>query len=56
MPAADNQLEYEPDLRDIVTDKAVLEDGNKWTLEHNSDIYRKKHGQRPWYTDSNRGM
>lgn len=54
--AAENQLEYEPDLSDTVTDKAIVEDKKKRTLEHNSEAYRKEHGQRLQHINSNRGV
>jgi hypothetical protein len=43
-------------MRDIVTDKAIIEDGSKWAFEPNSEAYRKKHSQRMHLIDSKGGV
>ncbi|DBA13175.1 TPA_asm: L polymerase [finepatterned puffer bornavirus] len=39
-------LEFDPDLNDIITDKAIIEDRTRWTYEYNMEAYKKKHGTR----------
>nr|DBA13195.1 TPA_asm: L polymerase [Wuhan sharpbelly bornavirus] len=38
-------LTFEPDLSDIVTDKAIIESKDHWTWEYNAHAYRIKHSE-----------
>lgn len=39
-------LQFEPDLSDIVTDKAIIESREHWTYEFNTRAHNDKHGSR----------
>ncbi|DBA13189.1 TPA_asm: L polymerase [electric eel bornavirus] len=39
-------LTFEPDLSDIITDKAIIETKNHWTYEFNAMQYHQKHKER----------
>lgn len=39
-------LDFDPDLNDIITDKAIIQDRTRWTYEYNGEAWQNKHRSR----------